>query len=157
MSALFSPCHARAGIFGAPVEQATPVRSAITGSGISGGIFAEPEIKQPNSARKNVNNSSVDGGIFGGYSHVEAPVVRAPKGPVAGTGAAGMAQVKGDSVEMTWDETPQAALQPLASARSNPNRSSIQGGIFGAGPAPVKASVARSNPNASSIQGGIFG
>ena len=45
--------------------------------------------------------------------------------------------------------------EPLKSARSDPNRSSIQGGIFGTG--DMMQSKVRADPNRSSIQGGIFG
>ena len=50
-----------------------------------------------------------------------------------------------------------APLQALPSARSNPNASSIQGGIFGLEPVKHNPALKRNDPNQSSIQGGIFG
>ena len=147
------------GIFGAPVAPAPDKREAVTKSSVQGGIFAEPVQNAPNVARTGVTNSSVEGGIFGGYNHVEAPVSHAPavpKRPVESLGVAGAINPKSDAVSLSWSEQA-APLQPLPSARSNPNASSIQGGIFGSAPLPAKANIARHDPNASSIQGGIFG
>jgi len=62
-------------------------------------------------------------------------------------------------------EAPDFSQAPSA-VRSDPNRSSIHGGIFGAtGAPPVEegegrmrsTSYARSDPNRSSVKGGIFG
>ena len=55
--------------------------------------------------------------------------------------------------------THDAALQPLVSARANPNQASVAGGIFAKG-APTPQKSARGgiiNRNASSVPGGIFG
>ena len=98
-------------------------------------------------------------GIFGGYGHVEPSVRHAPAPtPIANEDrpTAGQAIVKGEAFTFEGEGQP-APLQPLPSARSNPNASSISGGIFGHGPLPQKPPVARSNPNVSSIAGGIFG
>jgi len=85
-------------------------------------------------------------------------VTHAPvsKAPIESLAVAGAANAKGNAINLTWDENG-APLQPLPSARSNPNASSIEGGIFGSAPVAKGAAVARSNPNASSIPGGIFG
>ena len=78
-----------------------------------------------------------------------------PKVAVEALGVAGAANAKSNAINLTWDDNG-APLQPLPSARSNPNASSIEGGIFGSAPMASKPG-ARSNPNASSIPGGIFG
>ena len=147
------------GIFGAPVAPAPDKREAVTKSSVMGGIFAEPMQNAPNMARNVVTNSSVEGGIFGGYNHVEAPISHAPavqKRPVESLGVAGAINPKSDAVSLSWSEEANV-LQPLPSARSNPNASSIQGGIFGSTPVAAKPAMTRHDPNASSIQGGIFG
>ena len=145
------------GIFGAPVAPAPDTRSAVTKSGIAGGIFGTDAPTAPNTGT-GVTKSSVEGGIFGHHQHVEPSVSHAfvPKVPVEDLGAAGNPVAKSDSVSLTWGES-DMPLQPLPSARSNPNASSIAGGIFGSAPMATKPAVARQNPNASSIQGGIFG
>lgn len=148
------------GIFSAPAHVApNESRGGMTRSSVQGGIFAAPEQSRPGSAvSRGMTKSSVDGGIFGGYNHVEAPVSHAPRVPKldnGSLGAAGQAQPLSKPVNLTWSEEA-APLQPLPSARSNPNASSIQGGIFG-GAMANKPQSARRNPNESSIQGGIFG
>ena len=50
----------------------------------------------------------------------------------------------------------EASPERPMTARSNPNKSSIEGGIFGSGPADAARPVLR-NRNASSVAGGIFG
>jgi len=53
------------GIFGAPVQATTTTTSHPgrgTKSSVEGGIFAAPEVKAPDSARKHVTQSSVEGG-----------------------------------------------------------------------------------------------
>lgn len=55
--------------------------------------------------------------------------------------------------------THDAPLQPIMSARANPNQTSVDGGIFAKG-APTPQKSARGgmiNRNASSVPGGIFG
>jgi hypothetical protein len=94
--------------------------------------------------------------IFGGYAHAEAPVNRAPAPKLDNLGTAGTKSVKGSGIDLSWNQE-NAGLQPLPSARSNPNASSIDGGIFGSAPAAQGRGVSRGNPNASSIEGGIFG
>lgn len=147
------------GIFAEPAPaptNAAPTRN-MTKSSVEGGIFGAPQVAPPPTASK-MTASGVEGGIFGGYGHKEpsfrfaaqpAPV------PTEERPVAGAAIIKGPA--LTFDESAPAPLQPLKSARSNPNESSIQGGIFGSAPLPHKPAVARGNPNASSIEGGIFG
>lgn len=144
------------GIFGAPVQNAPDTRNAVTKSSVEGGIFSEPMAKAPDSARNGVTKSSIEGGIFGGYAHAEAPVNRAPAPKLDNLGTAGTKSVKGSGIDLSWNQE-NAGLQPLPSARSNPNASSIDGGIFGSAPAAQGRGVSRGNPNASSIEGGIFG
>ena len=146
---------ARAGIFGAPVAPPPDTRTAVTKSGIEGGIFGAPEMKRPTSSGgRHVTDSSVEGGapslcprqtlgaasphppapcppagVFGGYNHVEPAVshARAPKLDSESLGAAGSSVEKSEAVSLSWSQDA-APLQPLPSARSNPNASSIQGG-----------------------------
>jgi len=160
------------------------VRGQNNSSSIEGGIFGEPTSKQAPPNAQNINRSSVEGGIFGGYT--DAPASRrvgVTKSSVEGgifSGGAYAADSKGvapanipkvapiDSSRVAGQAMPMkenfslfsgegaAPLQPLPSARSNPNAPSVEGGIFGA-PTMQKPAISRSNPNASSIEGGIFG
>jgi len=148
------------GIFGGPTSQAPPPPRTST----VGGIFAAPESQAPASQNTNMTKSSVEGGIFGGYNHVEQPVVRAPPTPrssVESMGVAGAPMPKSEGFSLfdaaSKPTAPAEPLAPLNSARSNPNASSVEGGIFNSAPPPTKASIERKNPNASSIPGGIFG
>ena len=120
--------------------------------------MSEPLERPTTADRRGMTKSSVEGGIFGGYNYVEAPVKFAapatPRGtPVETMAIAGQAIPKSEAFVFTDD----APLQPLASARANKNQSSIEGGIFGMTPLAVKPGLARGNPNASSVAGGIFG
>ena len=100
-------------------------------------------------------------GIFGDqnpYAQNEPtanPTKQFAPAPIDESKVAGAPLVRGENFSLFKEGA--APLAPLPSARSNPNASSIPGGIFGGTPLPVKPAVARGNPNASSVEGGIFG
>lgn len=130
---------------------------------MEGGIFAEADARAPDAGRNQITKSSVDGGVFGGYDHVQAPVSHAQAANKAvneSMSAAGSAVARGDGVNLSWQDGAAAPLQPLNSARHNSNASSIAGGIFGSAPVAAKpiAGMNRHNPNASSLaDGSILG
>lgn len=102
-----------------------------------------------------MTKSSLEGGIFGGHNHVEAPVSRpvsTPRVDVQSMACAGAPIVRNEA--FTFDDS-SAPLQPLPSARRNNNASSQPGGIFGSEPIKHQPGVKRNNPNASSIEGGM--
>lgn len=124
------------------------------------GIFGTTDYAQHQPRKNNINQPSQAGGVFGGGAYeADAPKQRvAPvqRLPVEQLHVAGQASAPASKANL-FDEMASPPLAPLASARVNPNASSVQGGIFGAAaPTPTKG-VPRSNPNASSVQGGIFG
>ena len=107
----------------------------------------------------NVTASSLAGGLFfdDGSSTARAGAkpekVKLDPAAMPEAGTVTVADVK-DGL-FTHD----AALQPLVSARANPNKTSVDGGIFSKG-APTPQKTARGgmiNRNASSVPGGIFG
>ena len=92
--------------------------------------------------------SSVDGGVFGGQVWKEKENARSRGAvPIAKDHVAGV-PLKRDG---------EAYVAPLVSARGDPNRSSIEGGIFSHGAPTPQRNVPRGNPNRSSVEGGIFG
>ena len=107
----------------------------MTKSSVTGGIFGAPDKAAPPTT-DNMTKSSVDGGIFGGYGHVEPGkrfAAPAPKVAISeDMASAGQAMPKPQNFSLFEGEGQPlpAALQPLPSARSNPNKSSISGGIF---------------------------
>jgi len=142
------------GIFAAPaaVEQPAAPREPTSN------VFSDASAAPDTARRSAMTKSSVDGGIFGGYNHVEAPVVRAPPTPRDSSAVAGAPMPKKEAFSLfDGDAKPTEPLAPCLSARSNPNASSVAGGIFNSTPLMHKAPIERKNPNASSIPGGIFG
>lgn len=170
------------GIFGEPMNNAPPPpRSArpspfeqmsaaaptapankqnINTSSLPGGIFGGAE-SAPSERRENVTKSSVEGGIFGGnnpYAYAE-PTANPTKASVSSIDtnmAAGQAMPEQENFSL-FAGGAAAPLAPAPSSRFNPNRPSVEGGIFGAPPAMHKPQIQRANPNSSSIEGGIFG
>jgi len=142
------------GIFAPP----TAVEQSVAPRAPTSNVFSDAPA-QPDTARRSaMTKSSIDGGIFGGYDHVEAPVVRAPPTPRDSSAVAGAPMPKKESFSLfDAGAKPTEPLAPCLSARSNPNASSIAGGIFNPTPVTHKAPIERKNPNASSIPGGIFG
>jgi len=121
-------------------------------SSIQGGIFGTDDAARPVTPRNAITKSSIEGGVFGGQpvANENAGLQRQKAAPVKHEHTAGMPA-------RTIDTASREYAAPLNSARSDPNKSSIQGGIFGGSQATPAKSVPRSNPNASSIEGGIFG
>lgn len=150
-------------VFDAPVQQA-PLPRPTTGprSDQVGGIFGAA-IAAPPAPRGNMTKSSIEGGIFSSESaygqqgaYPEPPrSARGPKPMIDQSRSAGQAS-KAPKENDIFNSAPLAEVGS-ATFRSNPNKPSIEGGIFGAPPAMSKPSIARGNPNASSIPGGIFG
>jgi hypothetical protein len=140
------------GIFAEVSVQAPVVpTSHASRSSIEGGIFGSAPVDRPTSARNNITKSSLDGGLFGGagaYTEPDAAPSRSkPAKSALPDHIAGMTTAR--------DEP---AVNPLQqSLRVNPNRSSVEGGIFGPQAPAANKAVARVNPNTSSIPGGIFG
>jgi len=139
------------GIFAeVPITAQAAPKAHASYSSIEGGIFGGPA-SRPITPRESITKSGIEGGVFGGQpvnAENELPRARAKTPVVAKEHTAGVA---------TRKEMGVAPAPPLNSARSDPNRSSIQGGIFGAGSMAPPSPRVRSNPNQSSIQGGIFG
>ena len=119
------------------------------------GIFGSDAPTAP-VMRTNMTKSSLEGGIFGGYNHVEAPISRpatTPRMNVETMECAGAPIPRNEAFKFSDDAS--APLQPLPSARRNNHASSIAGGIFGSEPVKHQPAVKRNNPNASSIEGGM--
>ena len=134
----------------------------INTSSLPGGIFGGSEPAQ-SERRENVTKSSIEGGIFGGnnpYAYAE-PTANPTKASaltsvIDPNMAAGQAMPTGEGFSL-FAGGAAAPLAPAPSSRSNPNRSSVEGGIFGAPTTMHKPQIQRANPNSSSIEGGIFG
>jgi hypothetical protein len=146
------------GIFGAgPAPAPRAQKQGITDSSLAGGLFAEPACPSVNEPRSAVTKSSVPGGIFNGSGDTAAPRQHAPKAEIDQSRVAGRAlPQKGEAFSLFTGEGT-APLAPLPSARSNPNASSVEGGIFGPPTAQKPMGINRSNPNQPSQAGGIFG
>jgi len=147
------------GIFGENSVRATPLPKAHASySSIEGGIFGEPAAR-PITPRESITKSSIEGGVFGGQPAEAENMI-----PTARAKCSMDAPSKEHVAGFKAKEAPYFEERPQ-SARSDPNRSSVQGGIFGAQPGePIgedgrdrATSYARSDPNRSSIKGGIFG
>ena len=150
-------------VFDAPVQQAPPPRPTTgTRSDQVGGIFGAA-LAAPPAPRGNMTKSSIVGGIFSSESaygqqgaYPEPPrSARGPKPVIDQSRSAGQAS-KAPKENDIFNSAPLAEVGS-ANFRSNPNKPSIEGGIFGAPPPMSKPSISRGNPNASSIEGGIFG
>lgn len=141
------------GIFGEnPVVQAPLPKAHTSYSSIEGGIFGEPGAR-PITPRDSITKSSIKGGLFGSNAEAEN------KAPIARDARAGVKVVK-EHVAGFKKEASEPFTNPPTAARSDPNRSSVHGGIFGTTTASMAAPPvpsARADPNRSSIQGGIFG
>lgn len=126
-------------------------------SSIDGGIFGQ-STNVHYTPRNHVTNSSIAGGIFGGASayNVDDARDRSTVVPDRTSLPAAGVQIP-TSAGFSLADNVSSPLQPLQSARANPNVSSIEGGIFGPGRPAQKPGIQRNNPNASSITGGIFG
>lgn len=149
-----------------PFEQMSAVppptaqgRQNINVSSVEGGIFGGGA-QAPAEPRVGVTKSSIAGGIFGDqnpYAQSDPtanPTKQFAPAPIDESKVAGAPLARGENFSLFKEGA--APLAPLPSARSNPNASSVEGGIFGP-PQAHKPTIVRSNPNASSIQGGIFG
>ena len=146
---------------------AAPVASSrnhVTASGISGGIFGEATAQTAQAKPlNNMTKSSVEGGVFhtaNAYAqpdtYPEPPrSARGPKPEIDINRVAGQGTAKSEEFSLFAGSA--APLAEVTSFRSNPNKPSQDGGIFGAPPPMTKPGISRSNPNASSIAGGIFG
>ncbi len=151
------------GIFGeVEVKAASPKKFCINRSSIEGGIFGNEIAQKPGTAGSQRTDSSISGGIFGGGAY-ETDAAAMPKPVMAKLdiekmAIAGMvAGTKTPRENFSPFDSQSQPLAPLPSARSNPNVSSVEGGIFGASiPTPTKA-LNRIDRNKSSIKGGIFG
>uniref|UniRef100_A0A7S3B354 Uncharacterized protein n=1 Tax=Haptolina ericina TaxID=156174 RepID=A0A7S3B354_9EUKA len=104
------------------VTQPPPRRAHASHSSIEGGIFGNDSSSRPVTPRNAITKSSIEGGVFAGQPiEVENMIPRAVKPTaVVKEHTAGMISRPVDDYS-----------EPLKSARSDPNRSSIQGGIFG--------------------------
>ena len=136
------------GIFGANTAVAPEgVASATTKSSVAGGIFGGPTAAAAPEFESQLTTSSVDGGIFGGDGSLARPDVEKPRldpmeQPVAGN-ATGAGDAFAANVNVVSAAAPQP-LSPLHSARANPNRSNVQGGVFStANATPSKVGKAR--------------
>ena len=122
------------GIFGAaPAPVAGTYQSATVKSSVAGGIFGGPTAAAAPEFESQLTTSSVDGGIFGGDGSLSRPDVEKPRldpmeQPVAGN-ATGAGDAFAANVNVVSAAAPQP-LSPLHSARANPNRSNVQGGVF---------------------------
>ena len=121
------------------------VASATTKSSVAGGIFGGPTAAAAPEFESQLTTSSVDGGIFGGDGSLARPDVEKPRldpmeQPVAGNAT-------GADTTLTFAAKASPAPQPLSplhSARANPNRSNVQGGVFStANATPSKVGKAR--------------
>ena len=113
------------------------------------GIFGAPAAR-PVTTRESITKSSIDGGLFGGQ-----PAEAENQIPTARRAAPAMAKdhVAGFKVK----EAREASVPTPGANGRDPNRSSVQGGIFGNEASLERPMSARTDPNRSSIQGGIFG
>jgi len=141
------------GIFAeVPITQQQQPRAHTNYSSIQGGIFGTDDSSRPVTPRNAITKSSIEGGVFGGQ-----PVPNENMGPQRTKAVAMKPEHVAGMPARTLDTVPNDYAAPLNSARSDPNKSSIQGGIFGSSNQGPAKFVPRSNPNASSIEGGIFG
>jgi len=141
-------------------------------SSIAGGIFGEGASAAPADCKVHrTNQSSVEGGIF-----CADPMVRQSRPTLTPRGTVGTEIFGGQNAGWASADAPKPRLDPTKceaagakradesvaverpmSARSDPNRSSIDGGIFGHAGSSRGQSGGRADPNRSSVPGGIFG
>jgi len=144
----------KSSVFDAPVQAPPPSRPTTgphSSAGV-GGIFGAA-VQEPTARREAVTKSSVDGGIFSTSSAYGQSAHDAPEPPRSARGPKPQVDVN----RVAGQSTKVLAEVPSGQFRSNPNKPSIDGGIFGAPPPMSKPDIKRGNPNASSIPGGIFG
>lgn len=145
----------------AAVPQTNPTSYKMTEST----VFAAADEAPRGNYRTAVTKSSIEGGIFSSNSaYAQADLdsaprsARGPKPEIDANRVAGQATAAPEKFSLSYGAPlANSTNQANNSFRSNPNKPSQVGGIFGAPPPPNKAAIARGNPNASSIPGGIFG